>query len=372
MCARYKSSSRNRASDYSRYPEYVPVAEKRARNMAAAAKMFRKGENPEPVIISGRKIAASWWGKCWNENLERYADYSNRIGRGRSYVCHGAVLDLKIEPGLVKALVQGSRAKPYKVTITIDKLDAKTWEALRTAALGSLGSLPDLLAGKFPQNLKDIFFARGTGIFPSPKEIKLECSCPDWATMCKHIAATLYGVGNRLDTAPELLFALRQVTVEDMIRETVETTSRELLEKAGRAAGGDILDDTDIGDVFGIEMGDEDIPMVTLPPSGGSKKPSVRQAGTRKTATPAKRKTAVSAKKSGRPRKKSAAEAPIRGNMIESIVAATPAKGSISTAELAEKVPGWTRLQVANTVQRAISQGLLERVGRGRYRRNRS
>lgn len=255
MSRRYGSSSRSYDA-YEFYPPYVPVSEKKERNAKALAAMRRKNAALQPVVIAGRTIAGSWWGKSWNRNLERYADYSNRIGRGRSYVCQGAVLDLQIEGGCVKAQVQGSRPKPYDVTVTIAKLADNTWKKLRGEAMQCLNSLPELLGGSFPQALKDVFFAEKTGLFPSPREIKFDCSCPDWASMCKHVAAVLYGIGNRLDQAPEMLFTLRQVTVDELISQTVKATSRSLLERAGTVSGEDVLSDADLEDVFGIEMGE--------------------------------------------------------------------------------------------------------------------
>ena len=179
-------------------------------------------------------LATTWWGKSWNSNLERYADYSNRIGRGRSYVRHRAVLDLQLTPGSVTALVQGSQAQPYRVAITVDTLSADNWSTIRTACAGCFDSLSELLAGTFPQALKDLFFAKGAGLFPSPREIHFDCSCPDWASMCKHVAAALYGVGARFDEDPSLFFTLRGITIDDIITQTVTDTTQTLLRKAER------------------------------------------------------------------------------------------------------------------------------------------
>ena len=174
---------------------------------------LKKKQDLRPVIIDGSVIARTWWGKAWNKNLESYADYTNRIGRGRSYVRSGAVLDLQVSAGEITALVQGSRAKPYSITIRIKKLNKNTWNLVTSACEGKLESLEELLAGKFPKALEEAFMQRKTGLFPSPKEIEFECSCPDWASMCKHIAATLYGIGARLDEDPTLFFTLRGVAM---------------------------------------------------------------------------------------------------------------------------------------------------------------
>lgn len=171
------------------------------RHIRAARKLKqlqKKNPNIKPILLEGHSIARTWWAKAWNVNLERYADYSNRIGRGRSYVRNGAVLDLQIKPGEVTALIQGTARNPYTVIIKIKRLSAATWKDIRRACEGRLDSLQELLMGEFPKTLGELFTAKGKGLFPSPKEIEFSCSCPDWAYMCKHVAATLYGISARL------------------------------------------------------------------------------------------------------------------------------------------------------------------------------
>jgi uncharacterized Zn finger protein len=146
------------------YPPYVPVAERRAKAERTLLQLRQQQPHIKPVIIAGKSLATTWWGKSWNSNLERYADYSNRIGRGRSYVRHRAVLDLQLTPGSVTALVQGSEAQPYRVAITVDTLSANHWSTIRTACAGCFDSLSELLGGTFPQALKDLFFAKGAGL----------------------------------------------------------------------------------------------------------------------------------------------------------------------------------------------------------------
>jgi uncharacterized Zn finger protein len=238
-----------------RYPSYEPVKQRRERARKKLAQLKKTNPLVQPVVIEGSLLARNWWGKSWNRNLERYADFSNRIGRGRSYVRHGAVLDLQIEPGKVKALVQGSRARPYQVAVRIRGLEAKTWKAIRHACAGHVDSLQGLLAGRFPEALAELFTARGQGLFPAPEEIEFDCSCPDWAYMCKHVAATLYGIGARLDEDPSLFFELRRVKMLDLICEAVAETSAQLLQKSNGRSGPVIADD-DISEVFGIVMED--------------------------------------------------------------------------------------------------------------------
>ncbi len=241
-------------SFWSYFPRYVSVGEKKART-AKKLESLRKKQDVKPVIILGNAIARTWWGKAWNQNLERYADYSNRIGRGRSYVRHGAVLDLRIEAGAIKALVQGSRAKPYSVEIGIKKLNKNTWQNITTQCSGMLDSLQELLVGSFPKALGEIFMQRDSGLFPAPKDISFQCSCPDWASMCKHVAASLYGVGARLDEDPLLFFSLRGVDSDALIGKTVASKAESMLGKAIKKSAR-VIEDSDLSNLFGIDLAD--------------------------------------------------------------------------------------------------------------------
>lgn len=242
--------------DY-RYPKYVSVSEKRDKAKKSAEKLKKKNPNLKPVIIEGNKIARTWWGIAWIKNLERYADYSNRIGRGRSYVRHGAVLDLQIEAGKITALVQGSRSKPYSISISITALTKNVWKNIVATCEGTLGSLTDLVKGDFPKSLEDLFFTKDKGLFPSPKQISFNCSCPDWAEMCKHVAAVLYGIGSRLDEDPALFFILRKAKLDDLVTRAVSQKSEKLVKKTP-VSSSRIMDVADISAVFGIEMAEND------------------------------------------------------------------------------------------------------------------
>ena len=238
---------------YSGFPEYVTVAEKRQKAQKSVEKLRKKNPDICPVIIAGTKIAKTWWGKSWNDNLESYSDFANRIGRGRSYVRHGAVLDLKITQGEIRALVQGSASRPYQVTISIQPLSNAVWQVITKNCAGKIDSLQELIVGKFPKALAEVFTAKGKGLFPASKEIRLQCSCPDGANMCKHVAAVLYGVGARLDDDPTLFFVLRKVKVDDLISEAISQKTETLLKKS-KAKSRRIIEDTDIADMFGLEM----------------------------------------------------------------------------------------------------------------------
>jgi uncharacterized Zn finger protein len=235
------------------YPRYVSVAEKRARARRKLEQLKKKHPAIRPVVIEGNTLVRTWWGKAWNGNLGKYADYANRIGRGRSYVRYGAVLDLQIKPGQVKALVQGSQGSPYTVTIKIKPIGESVWKQIRAACEGRLSSLQELLEGRFPKGLAELFTAKGSGLFPAPQEMAFHCSCPDWASMCKHVAAVLYGIGTRLDEDPGLFFALRKVKVDDLITQAVRDQSARLLKQAKKKTAR-VIDDADLRDVFGIEL----------------------------------------------------------------------------------------------------------------------
>ena len=235
------------------FPRYVSVGEKQQRARKKLEKLMKENKDIKPVRIEGTAIAKTWWGKAWNKNLEAYADYSNRIGRGRTYVRSGAVLDLQIQEGHIKALVQGSESDPYSIVIKIKSLEKDIWEEIKGFCAGKLDSLQKLLMGKFPEDLGEMFTARGEGLFPSPEEIDFDCSCPDIASMCKHVAATLYGVGARLDHEPNLFFLLRQIEIGDLISETIRDKTEELLTRAQKKSQR-ILEGQDLSSVFGIEM----------------------------------------------------------------------------------------------------------------------
>jgi uncharacterized Zn finger protein len=226
---------------------YVPVAKRRADAQKKIAAL-NKTAKLSPVVLSGRKIAATWWGAAWCANLERYADYENRIGRGRSYVRNGQVIDLSIGDGEVTAMVMGSEL--YHIRIGIDGLSRATWKKVVESVGRRIGSLAELVEGKFPKELGEIFMRQGEGLFPSPREIHLDCDCPDYAVMCKHVAAALYGVGARLDADPLLFFKLRSIPFEELLKKSVDEKMKNLLKNARRKT--DRVLKGDIERIFGL------------------------------------------------------------------------------------------------------------------------
>jgi uncharacterized Zn finger protein len=233
------------------WPEYVSVADKRKRAAKELARLRKKGRMVAPVTVEGRKIATSFWGTSWCSNLERYSDFASRLPRGRSYVSNGFVIDLQMVKGRVTAIVSGSEL--YDVTITIAPVAAKHWKAICRDCAGSIDSLVELLQGRLAKGVMDRVCREGDGLFPAPDEIKLSCSCPDGADMCKHVAAALYGVGARLDAQPQLLFVLRGVDEAELLKSAGEGMT---LAKSAPAAA-KVLDDGDVAALFGLEMAEE-------------------------------------------------------------------------------------------------------------------
>jgi len=233
------------------YFEYVPVAQKKEKAQKALAALRKKNPNIAPVVIQGKKIARTWWGVAWNKNLESYADYENRIGRGSSYVKNGMVLDLRIDAGLAAGLVMGTQKTPYKVEIVFDKLSEKKWTRVVEKCGHKIGGMKELTEGKFPSDMAEMFLEQGEGLFPSPKEIHMHCSCPDGALMCKHVAAVLYGIGARFDDDPLLFFKLRGIPFEALLRKTIEGKMESMMKNAEKTTRR-TLRDADIAGIFGI------------------------------------------------------------------------------------------------------------------------
>ncbi len=201
----------------------------------------------------GRSVAATWWGKAWCENLARYADFSNRVGRGKRYVNAGCVVDLEIYAGALEAIVQGSRKNPYRVAVAIDPMDETVYKKVVEGTTARAKSLDALVEGDFPDELKGALFDKERGVFPAPHQIHMDCSCPDAALLCKHVAAALYGVGAYLDDEPLLLFKLRGIDVDALIRKTVEEKLASMLENADVESPRVLdIDDEGLTELFGV------------------------------------------------------------------------------------------------------------------------
>ncbi len=239
---------------------YVPVAERKRLAEKKAKRRLKKGQSLAPIRITARKIATTFWGTAWCDNLEHYSDYANRLPRGRTYARNGSIVDLQINAGKITALVAGST--PYDVVITIKKLDAKRWNQLRKQCAQSIHSLIDLMRGKLPDDVLHQLTDPKQGMFPSPREIKLSCSCPDGAYLCKHLAAVLYGVGHRLDSEPDLFFQLRGVNQQDLISEALSDQSVDTALGLDQESA---IESGDLESIFGIDLAVSDAQSVSKP-----------------------------------------------------------------------------------------------------------
>ena len=260
--------------DFGGWRPYVSVASRRRKAALELKKRLKKGQVVSSVVIDGRKIATTFWGKAWCDNLERYSDYANRLPRGRSYVRNGSVIDLQVAQGVVTAVVSGSRL--YDVRVTVAVVPPARWKAVCADCAGAIDSVIELLQGRLSASVMERICQQKTGLFPAPAEITFTCSCPDWAGMCKHVAATLYGIGARLDAKPELMFTLRQVRAEDLIARAGDDLSKTTKGRRSRK----VLVEGDLSEIFGIE----------LPPSTRSATPKRPKAKATASA-PAKRPT---------------------------------------------------------------------------------
>ena len=254
---------------YFQWKPYVSVAERRRKAERAAAKFKKKGQALSPVTAARGAMTKTFWGKAWCDNLERYSDYENRLPRGRTYLRNGSVIDLSIAAGEVSAQVMGSDL--YKITVNISAVPKKQWQAISRDCAGSIDSLVELLQGRLSKSVMERICRPGTGLFPAPKEIKFDCNCPDWATMCKHVAAVFYGVGVRLDEQPELLFTLRRVDAKDLVARAGAGLP---LAKKGPAAG-KVLDNAKLAAIFGIEIVETTVTDSRVKAAGASKKPPI-------------------------------------------------------------------------------------------------
>jgi uncharacterized Zn finger protein len=279
---------------------YVSAAERRAKASREMAKLKKKGHPVMPVLLEGRTIVKSFWGKAWCQNLESYSDFANRLPRGRTYVRNGSVIDLQISPGEVRASVSGSEI--YHVVVKIVPVSKERWGSICNDCGGAIESLIELLQGRFSKGVMERVCRQKTGLFPSPAEIKLSCSCPDWADMCKHVAAVLYGIGARLDQQPELLFRLHKVD------------EKELIAKAGKAmplaaaapASNKILGGEDLSGLFGLDMAqsiDLDSVKPKPPKTRAVKKAKAAPAGMVQKKAAASRKSRVPAKNKAKKKK---------------------------------------------------------------------
>jgi len=210
-----------------------------------------RGELFEPLVApkSSKKLVQTFWGRAWCRHLESYSDYEHRLPRGRSYLRQGNVYNLAIEAGLVTAVVAG--AMIYEVQVRVAPLEAHDWEGLKETCAGRVASLLDLLEGRLDEGLMQAMCGSDAGLFPEPAGIRMSCNCPDWADMCKHIAAVLYGIGVKFDADPALFFRLRGVDPTELLA----SSAGEVLSAVPQIEPE--LDGVDLGALFGIDLATE-------------------------------------------------------------------------------------------------------------------
>ncbi|MBO6177784.1 MAG: hypothetical protein J6O04_01250 [Selenomonadaceae bacterium] len=228
---------------------YTTVAELMEKAERTAARL----KTAEPVLPHPhtRKICLTWWGEAWCKNLESYADYESRLGRGRRYFRAKAVVDLKIRGNVVKAKVQGTEQRPYQITITFETPKNKDIQAITEKLSNRITNIDDLIKGNFPEDLKELFTQKKPGLFPSPNEIHFDCNCYDWADMCKHVAAVMYAIGVKIDDDPSCLFELRGVDMNKFINAVIKDKVEEMLKNVNKKSDR-IIKNADVSAIFGL------------------------------------------------------------------------------------------------------------------------
>ena len=224
--------------------DYESVDQKRRKAAKLIETLRKKHPDIKPVCIEGRTLAKSFWGKAWCKQMDLMADHDNRLPRGRSYARNGAICHLEIRRGEVEAWISGTHM--YTVRVRVKPLAPAHWERIQAACRGKIATMLDLLQGKLSKEVMAVVADPESGIFPKPDEIDYDCSCPDWAKLCKHAAAVFYGIGSRLDEEPELLFLLRHADPVELF--SLDMTALATDEEES------VLGGVALGNLFGIEL----------------------------------------------------------------------------------------------------------------------
>lgn len=209
---------------------------------------LKRGETLQVLTApsGSKKLCTTFWGQAWCRNLEAYQVYDARLPRGRSCLRQGKLFNLEISAGRISALVAG--ADLYEASVHIQPLSQERWQEITHAATSRAPSMLDLLAGRLGDDLMQLLTDPEHGLFPSPKEIRFDCSCPDYADLCEHTAAVLYGTGLKLDADPALLFTLRQVDPAALLASAGSTVTSALPDTGGDLSG------SDLSALFGIDL----------------------------------------------------------------------------------------------------------------------
>ncbi|HCS54932.1 SWIM zinc finger family protein [uncultured Rubinisphaera sp.] len=318
--------------DYGWQP-YVSVGERKRQGYAEARRLIGKGHQLKSITISGNKIAKTFWGEAWCKHLEKYSDFSNRLPRGRTYARNGSIAHLEITSGKITAMVCGSEL--YQVEISIEPLAQEIWKILCGECTTSVHSVLDLMRGKLPKNVIQSLTHPKTGMFPRNAEIELDCDCPDGANLCKHLAAVLYGVGNRLDQSPELLFLLRGVQQTDLISSSLNGRVDSLLGNEEVAS----LDNSDLSEIFRIDLDES----TTVSSKGKPWKKSPKRTA---------RKKANSQKKKKTTKKSTTSKKTVKKRTVKKVVKKKPTKTSASKKKTTELKPVRNKLEKKKAVKK--------------------
>lgn len=233
-------------------PSDTKQAAPRSTPRSAPRKTTRGGAQPETytIAITGNKLTRNWWGMAWQNKILSYSDYANRLPRARTYVRTGKVQAITVMPNYVTATVQGSRSDDYTVTITIDPLSKKAKDQLTALFKEHISSMHELLTGAFPKSFADELLGGTHPLFPTPNQLHLQCTCPDWALLCKHVGAVLYGIGVAFDSDPSLFFKLRNLKLDKLVQSSIDEHLDSYLEKAALKSTRHI-DESAITSIFG-------------------------------------------------------------------------------------------------------------------------
>jgi len=347
---------------------YVSVAQRRRQAVVEMQRLRKQGVDIQPVEIEGRKIAKTFWGQAWCDHMDAQGDLANRLPRGRRYARNGSVCHLAIERGRVEAYVAGSEV--YNVSIRIDLLPQAKWDRLKRKCVGQIGSLLELLGGRISDSVMQVVTDPEQGLFPLPGEIELDCDCPDFATMCKHAAAVLYGVGARLDHRPERLFELRGVNHDEMVSAAAEDAAAQATGQESRRRR---VETGELSDVFGIELESEE-PTEDSPPSPDPRqrkrktKQSTRRKADKSAKIAAQQESPQQSKKKSRARKKTAKKPAGRAAAKKSTAKKSPARKEAATKNTRKKAAKNTAKKRAASDQTSAVKGKDEKATTARPR----
>jgi uncharacterized Zn finger protein len=352
---------RSRKFSADRFPPYIPVARRTRDAAVAIAKLKKKGHAIDPVAIDGRAIATTFWGKAWCSHLESLSDFQNRLPRGRTYVRRGAVIHLALDSGRILAKVQGSSL--YDIEISVVKLRPRRWTKVVAECVGSIDSLVELLRGKLSESVMRAVTNVETGLFPAASEIRMSCSCPDWAGLCKHLAAVLYGVGARLDARPELLFSLRGVDPSELIADGAASAVPEAKTEGKRSRR--VLPSSGLSDVFGIELehapGQHAARAAARPPQPkrAASSPLLDPRNPSHDAVPGSWASAASRKRDLAPKRRSTSDVAETAAQILSFIKLHPGVG----VEFISERLGFSTGQLSLPIRKLIAMGRVRRAG---------